>query len=91
MSEKPKETVLALNQSANARECGSCQFFSRDDDFSEWIARGQCKFRLPPNRVYAKQVWDGETMPLDTVNDTDGCDFWKSTGKTYVVSQRIKP
>jgi hypothetical protein len=30
-------------------------------------------------------------MPLDTVRDTDGCNFWKSTGKTYIVSQRIKP
>lgn len=88
---KPDEIVLALNQNANHGECGSCHFFDRDDDHSEWIARGQCKFRLPPNRIYEKQVWDGETMPLDTVNDTDGCDFWRSSGKTYIVSQRLKP
>ena len=88
---KPDEIVLALNHSANTGQCGSCQFFDRDDDYSERVCRGRCKFRLPPNRVYTKMVWDSETMPLDTVNDTDACDFWKSTGKTYIVSMRVKP
>lgn len=83
--------ILALNQSANTKECGSCHFFSRNDQRSEWDQSGSCKFRFPPNRVFTKQVWDAETAPLDTVNDTDGCDFYRSTGKTYIVSQRIKP
>lgn len=88
---KPDEIVLALNQSANTGECGSCQFFDRDGDYNEWTARGRCKFRLPPNRIYTKTVWDGDSLPLDTVEDTAGCDFWKSTNKTYIVSQRLKP
>jgi len=88
---KTDEIVLALNHSASTGQCGSCHFFDRDDDCSEWVCRGRCKLRLPPTLIYTKTIWDGETMPLDTVNDTDGCDFWKSTGKTYVVSQRIKP
>jgi hypothetical protein len=91
MTDKPKEIVLALNQNANASECGSCHFFNRDSEGSEYIHRGHCRFRMPPNRVYAKTVWDGETMPLDTVEDTAGCDFWRSSGKTYIVSQRLKP
>lgn len=89
MSDQP--IVLALNQSANSGECGSCHFFDREDAGSEWVHRGRCKFRLPPTRIYAKQVWDGDSLPLETVQDTDGCDFWRSTGRTYVVSQRIKP
>lgn len=85
------EIVLALNQNAEPGQCGSCHFFERDCDSSEWIARGRCKFRLPPTRVYTKQIWDGDSLPLDTVKDTDGCDFWRHTGRTYIVSRRIKP
>lgn len=88
---KPDEIVLALNQNANRGECGSCQFFDREDSPSEWVQRGRCKFRSPPSNVYAKQVWDPECQPLDTVKDTDGCDFWKSSGHAYIVSQRLKP
>jgi hypothetical protein len=84
------EIVLALNQSADPGKCGSCRFFKRQGA-SEWEKSGSCKFRLPPTRIYVKQVWDGDSTPLDTVNDTDGCDFWISTGKTYVVSQRVSP
>ena len=93
MNYKPKvdEVILALNQNANTSECGSCFYFNRDDEFSEYVSRGSCKFRLPPNRIYTKQIWDGETLPLETVKDTDSCDFWKSSGKTYIVSQRVKP
>ena len=85
------EIVLALNQNANAGECGSCQFFFRDPERNEWNVNGRCQFRLPPTRNYVKREWSGEEQPLDTVNDTDGCDFWRHTGKTYIVSRRIKP
>lgn len=88
---KPDEIVLALNQNANAGECGSCHYFARRDANSEWDHNGHCTFRFPPSRVLARQVWDAESQPLDTVQDQDGCDFWKSSGKTYIVSQRIKP
>lgn len=88
---KPNEIILALNQNANKGECGSCMFFTRDSEESEWVQRGRCLFRLPPTRTFVKTVWDGETLPLDTVQDTDGCDFWETSGKTYIVSQRIKP
>jgi len=84
------EIKLALNQNVNSNECGSCHFFERKE-FNEFVVNGRCKFRLPPTRVYSKQTWDAESQPLDTVNDTDSCDFWKSTGKTYIVSKRIKP
>lgn len=88
---KENEIVLALNQNANTGQCGSCRYFRRDGESSEWISRGSCQFRLPPTREFAKSIWDGETMPLDTVQDTDECDLWKSSGKAYIVSQRIKP
>jgi hypothetical protein len=79
---------LALNQSADKGECGSCKFFVREN--GEGV-RGRCMFRLPPTRVYAKQVWDAESAPLDSVRDTDGCNFWQSTGATYIVSRVIRP
>ena len=85
------EIVLAVNQSANTGECGSCRFFTRENATSEWDLYGRCRFRLPPNRVFARNEWDGETRPLDSVNDTDRCDLWQSSGKTFIVSQRIKP
>jgi hypothetical protein len=85
------EIVLALNQSAEPGQCGSCHFFFRDPERNEWNVNGRCKFRLPPTRTYSKREWSGEEQPLDTVNDTDGCDFWRHTGKTYIVSRRIKP
>lgn len=88
MSENP--IVLALNQSADTGQCGSCAFFERRE-FNEWVANGLCRFRLPPTRVFARNVPDAEQQPLQTVNDTDGCDLWRSTGKTYIVSRRLKP
>lgn len=91
MSKAP-ELVLALNQNANSGECGSCHYFYRSHDAnSEWDQTGYCKFRFPPTRIYVKQVWDAESRPLDTVQDTDACDLWKSSGKTFIVSQRVKP
>ncbi len=89
---KEHEIVLALNQSADAGHCGSCHFFVRNPDAtSEWDQTGRCKFRMPPTREFSRVVWDAESRPLDTVDDKDGCDFWRSSGKTYIVSQRIKP
>lgn len=90
MSKQP-EVVLAINQTAEPGQCGSCHFFDRRGEGSEWDRNGYCTFRLPPTRVYTKTVWDGETLPLDTVKDSDGCDFWRSSGKTFIVSQRVKP
>lgn len=88
---KTEEVVLALNQSADAGQCGSCHFFARRDANSEWDTNGHCTFRLPPTRELVKQVWDADSQPLDTVQDTMGCDFWKSSGKTYIVSRRVRP
>lgn len=85
------EIVLAINQSANTRECGSCKFFERRDATTEYDKNGSCTLRFPPNRIFAKQVWDAESQPLDTVLDTNSCSFWESSGRTYIVSQRIKP
>lgn len=85
------EIRLALHQNANSKECGSCHFFNRRDANSEYDRNGHCTFKFPPNRIYEKQIWDAESQPLDTVQDTNSCDFWKSSGKTYIVSQRIKP
>lgn len=85
------EIVLAVNQSADAGTCGSCWWFQRRDATSQWDMNGECTFRLPPTRQLVRTVWDGETQPLATVQDTDGCDFWKSSGRTYIVSQRLKP
>lgn len=89
---KQPEIVLALNQSADSGHCGSCHYFVRSADAtSEWDQNGRCTFRLPPTRVFAREVWDAESAPLDTVKDINGCDFWKTSGQTYIVSQRIKP
>jgi hypothetical protein len=85
------DIVLAVNQSAASGQCGGCALFERDPDFSEYVTRGRCKLKLPPTRVFKREVWDGDSMPLTTVNDTDECSFWKSSGKTYIVSRRVKP
>lgn len=85
------EITLALNQNAEQGQCGSCHFFRRDPEVNEWSTGGRCKFRMPPTRTYTKQQWSGEDSPLDSVNDTDGCDFWRYSGQTYIVSRRIKP
>lgn len=85
------EIVLALHQSAEPGQCGSCHFFKRDPERNEYVHRGICMFKLPPTAEFVRRVWDGETQPLGTVEDTDGCDLWRHSGKTYIVSQRIKP
>jgi hypothetical protein len=86
---KNDDIVLAIGQSANSGECGACYFFGRRGNV-EYDNNGYCKFKLPPTRVYQKQVWDGNSQPLDTVYDVDSCNFWKSDGKTYIVSKRVK-
>lgn len=91
MSEKLPEIVLALNQSADSEHCGSCLFFRRNTEASEWDQRGRCQFKMPPTREFRRAEWDGESQPLDTVQDTDRCDFWRTSGRTYIVSMRVKP
>lgn len=95
-----KPIVLALNQSAEAGHCGSCKFFVRRGIEATYVDRanvdipqdkqGHCEFRFPPYRVYARQEWDGNSPPLDTVMDFDGCNLWQSNGKRYIVS-RVQP
>lgn len=91
MSGKQAEIVLAVNQSADTNTCGSCHFFNRGDANSEWDNTGRCRFKMPPTAEFVRTVWDAESRPLDTVQDADRCDFWKSSGKIFIVSQRIKP
>ncbi len=91
MSAKQSEVMLALNQNADANTCGSCHYFDRRDAGSEWDHNGHCTFRLPPTREFERHIWDGESQTPDTVQDTDRCDLWKSSGKTYIVSRRVKP
>lgn len=91
MSKEP-EITLALNQTADTNTCGSCYFFRRNGN-SEWENKGECKFKLPPkyDRYFVKAVWSGDETVFETVSATNTCNFWKSTGQTYIVSQRIKP
>jgi hypothetical protein len=85
------DIVLALNQNANTKECGSCYFFKRNDFKSEWDQSGRCKLKFPPNKVFMRNFDDAENEPTATVKDTDSCDFWKSSGNTFIVSQKLKP
>ena len=84
------DIILAINQNANIKECGSCHFFKRNDFKSEWDQSGRCKFKFPPNKLFMKNINDAECEPVDTVKDTDSCDFWKSSGNTFIISQRLK-
>ena len=96
MTEKKEPIVLALHQTAAPGTCGSCKFFVRRSIEATYVDRrytdipadkqGYCKFCFPPNRIYARQEWDGNSPPLDTVQDFDGCDLWQSSGETYIVS-----
>lgn len=86
---KEPEIVLALNQNANTGECGSCARFDRCGEGSEWDKTGLCHLELPPQ--YQRVEYDPELQPRNTVQDTASCSFWKSTGKTFIVSQRLKP
>lgn len=85
------EITLAINQTANTEECGSCYFFKRNDSKSELDQSGLCNLQFPPNRIFIRNIDDGEGQPLNTVNDTDSCSFWKTSGNTFIVSKRLKP
>lgn len=89
MPEKPSAIVLPLNADADQLKCGSCHFFTRRGE-SEWDAkRGQCRLALPPQ--YARVPYNAEGQPENTVDDTDSCDLWRASGKTFIVSRRIGP
>jgi hypothetical protein len=89
MTEKASAIVLPLNASAEQFKCGSCHFFMRRGE-TEWDAKeGKCRLVLPPQ--YAQVPFDPEGQPPNTVNDTDSCDLWRASGKTFIVSRRAGP
>jgi hypothetical protein len=94
----PGDVILGLGMTAEPNTCGSCVFFGRRD-FTEFYIKnesvvrdamrgGYCKIVLPPQVALRPQ---GEGAPTNNTNDTDRCDLWKSDGKTYIVSRRIRP
>jgi hypothetical protein len=90
MRDESEPIHLALNQTAEPSTCGSCSFFRRTGS-AEFDNAGLCKFRLPPTRAYAKQPWNAEWKPNDQVWDNDGCDLWRPSLKTFIVSKKVGP
>lgn len=94
----PGDIILGLGQTAEPNTCGSCLFFGRRN-FTEFYIKdenvvrdamrgGYCKFKFPPQVAMRQQEEGG---PTNWVNDVDRCDLWRSSGKTFIVSQRIHP
>lgn len=93
------EIILGLEQTAEPNTCGSCHFFGRrfsenlsyiknESVIAEAMRGGYCKLELPPQ--YQRRL-QGEGAPTDWINDTGSCDLWRSSGKTFIVSRRIRP
>jgi hypothetical protein len=82
------EIVLGTGQTAEPKTCGSCHFFGRSSIEDPYNHGGYCKMELPPQYQHRIQ---GEGEPTSWINDTGSCDLWRSSGKTFVVSRRIKP
>lgn len=91
------EIVLGLEQTAEPHTCGSCHFFGRrsfsetyiknEDVVRDAMRGGYCKFKMPPQVAIRQQ---GEGAPTNWINDTDSCDLWRSSGKTFIVSKRVR-
>jgi hypothetical protein len=89
MSKEKSDIVLTLNATADIGKCGSCHFFERRGE-TEWDAkRGVCRLTLPPQ--FARVPYDAESQPENTVDDTDSCDLWRASGKTFIVSRKVGP
>lgn len=86
--------VLELNQTAEPNQCGSCHFFGRRGSEAPYLGEGKynrggyCTLRLPPQYAIRDQ---GEGAPSNWCNDNDGCDLWRSAGRTFIVSRKITP
>lgn len=67
---------LGNMQSAEPRQCGSCQHFERRNDYDSF---GLCKFKLPPWVAISRGDPTGE-VDYRTVGDTDGCTLYEAAG-----------
>ncbi len=78
---------LELGATADPRTCGSCQFFERTEPWNG-MPGGYCLFQLPPQ--YAKKPNDPDSKPLEVVRDTNTCDLYHHSGKSYIVSKLVQ-
>lgn len=89
------EITLPVGASAEPDTCGSCKFFSRDNDWR--TVYGQCKIKLPSKMasqwdirgVDPKQKDREYTGNEDQIKDSDRCDLQRPDGKVYIVQRKV--
>ena len=79
---------LELGATAAFKTCGSCIRFERTEPWNG-MPGGYCGVILPSQ--YAQKKDDVDGRPWRVVRDTNTCDLYKSTGKTYIVSKLERP
>lgn len=85
------KVVLPIGSTAEPGTCGSCYFFSRYLTNGYYQDVGFCSIRLPPPKErYVLKQGDFGDGP-NRVKDTDSCDFYRHSGKTYIVTHQVKP
>jgi len=74
---------LEVGATAEPNTCGSCKFFERVKD------HGHCNIRIPPWVAY--KPYNTNSLPPNFVYDADGCDLYRHSGETYIVSKVVQP
>jgi len=91
---KKDEVVLPVGATAEPGTCGSCKFFNRYLENDYYQKLGYCEIRMPPpkERMMPKPYAESDSdWGPNRMNNFDGCDLYRPSGKTYIVQRRVEP